>query len=247
MMVVSWAEHSFHPTPGQFKTFIGDKSGIWVYPEKRKSGNTDVSDIYFVAIDGSSFDPKKVCEGEYPKISPDGTRVLYVNSGALYVSSLVENSPASDKHKIAESTSSWYHYWWIHPTTNDEYIVYCKENSGIFCQKLDNDSKASGNPTKLFNNWAASGGRSGDGRFLAGTGLDIIDNTIYKGIFEITPSNAVANATKKNFVEFTGNIAGGVLGGYCYGYMSPANVSDPFYGCLVHLCEIGRASCRERV
>jgi len=203
--------------------FLDGRQGIVVFGYDDRGDN---SGTFFINSSDNSLVIRKICNdiaaAKAIEMAPDGKHIAYATSAdVVYVRTLMENSPNSDRRAIA--SNAMYPHWWIHPTTRDRYIIYAKSD-GIYMQKLDASMSADGDATLLFDDERADGGRSMDGRFLAGGGNRVV--------WELDPVDAVAGADAKTLVYFADNVTGN-----CYGSMSPSAdaATSRNYGCVMHL------------
>ncbi len=208
-------------TPQQVQSFLGNRNAKLVY----SISDATYEGIYYVDLSSSPISPKRICtdlpEARSLIVSPDGNYIVYTLSGRIYIRTLMENSPSSDRRSICAGT---FPKWWIHPDTDVPYIVFRRQtgNTGIFCQQLSAQHEQSGSPTKLFDDPLAGGGRSADGRFLAAHG--------FRYMWEIEPNTATSSAAAKTTVVFVHQEVGN-----CYGFMSPSkHGTDHHYGCVMH-------------
>ncbi len=211
----------FKTSPTQIQSFLGNRNAKLVY----SISDGTYEGMYYIDLSTSPLTPRRVCE-DMPEarsliVSPDGNYIVYSLSAHIYIRTLKENSPANDRRSICTGT---FPKWWIHPSTETVHIVLRRTtaDSGIFCQQLNAQYEPSGSPTKLFDGTLAGGGRSADGRFLAGHG--------FRYMWEIEPNTTVNGATTVTTVEFRHPKAGN-----CYGFMSPSiHATDHHYGCVLH-------------
>lgn len=110
-------------TAEQARAFFGGRTGKVVYTK------TFDRKLYFVDFSDSLLVEHKVSDDQYvlnPKISPDGSRVVYESYGVIVIRELVANS--SQRFVVMNApfqTGRFYEpHWWVHPVTGTEYISY---------------------------------------------------------------------------------------------------------------------------
>ncbi len=110
-------------TAEQARAFLGGRTGKVLYTK------TFDRKLYFVDFSDSLLVEHKVSDDQYvlnPKISPDGSRVVYESYGVIYIRELVANS--SQRFAVMTApfqTGRFYEpHWWVHPVTGAEYISY---------------------------------------------------------------------------------------------------------------------------
>ncbi len=74
---ISAAQLTFDVTPTRLEEFLGAKSGVLVYTQEEEvNDSAAATTIYFIrSNDSPPLAAQRVCEGDFPKVSPDGCLV----------------------------------------------------------------------------------------------------------------------------------------------------------------------------
>lgn len=164
------------PTGPEVRAFLGGRTGKLIYVK------TFDHKLYFVNFDDSVLVERKVSDDVYvlnPKISPDGSRVVYESYGTIWVRELVGNSTQRIAVMSAPFRSGYFYepHWWVHPTTGDEYILWSTgevafadwppshEGAGTYLRRIRGTEVDSAITTLLP--FTMGGGRSRDGKWGA--------------------------------------------------------------------------------
>jgi hypothetical protein len=221
-----WSAFTPAQSPQAIRTFLGGSGCILVWSEYQSSGP---SALKYADLTAGSV-PVKICDGAFPRLSPDATHLLYLDpAGSICIRTCIPGSPDSDRRFITNAGRS--PAWWTRPSDKARFVTYTAGSGELWCQKLDKGYRPEGAPTILYSSPAGTfftyTPRSADGRFFA-TRED------GAGMWDISPSYAVAVPVSTSFITYTGNQST-VVEGFCHGDCSPAgNAFSPFYGCLIH-------------